>query len=95
MIEFFKNAIRRETARTLKSGQQIANKSIAQHQPVDCVKLGRYVWCKENTTKECKFNYMPSLFALSCNRLGMQLPLLIADADKLFVSLFQVLLLCA
>ena len=53
VIELLKNAVRSETARGLKSGRPVANQSIGQHQPVDCVKQGRCVWCEKNTTKEC------------------------------------------
>ena len=52
-IGLLRNAVRPETARALKSSQRIANQNIGQHQPVDCVKQGRYVSCKKNTTKEC------------------------------------------
>ena len=38
MIGLRRNSVLLETARALKSNQQIANKSIGLHEPVDCVK---------------------------------------------------------
>ena len=84
--------MRPETACTLKSAQQIANKSIGQHLPVGCVKQSSRVWCKKNNKRVLRVRGAITsklLFAL-CNGLGMLQSPLIADANKVFVIAFQV-----